>query len=61
MIEVPAAQVTSCCFGGKGLTDLYITTAGHGLSDEEIDATTAGGLFLAQPGVRGLQVARFSG
>ena len=61
VVEVPASQVTSCCFGGKGLTDLYITTAAHGLSDQEIDATTAGGLFIAQPGVRGLQVARFSG
>jgi sugar lactone lactonase YvrE len=26
-IKVPALQVTSCCFGGKDLTDLYITTA----------------------------------
>jgi sugar lactone lactonase YvrE len=60
-IDVPAAQVTSCCFGGKGLTDLYITTAGEGLPGDEAKHTRAGGLFRASPGVRGLQVARFAG
>ncbi|MCP3855173.1 MAG: SMP-30/gluconolactonase/LRE family protein [Actinomycetia bacterium] len=28
-IEVPASEVTSCCFGGADRRDLYIVTAGH--------------------------------
>lgn len=33
-IKVPSLQITSCCFGGKNLDELYITSAYDGLSDE---------------------------
>ncbi|MFI6290808.1 SMP-30/gluconolactonase/LRE family protein [Nonomuraea sp. NPDC050790] len=35
-VEVPAANVTSCAFGGPGLGDLYITTAWDGKAGGEL-------------------------
>ncbi|MDR3708620.1 MAG: SMP-30/gluconolactonase/LRE family protein [Capsulimonadaceae bacterium] len=50
-IEIPGAQnVTSCIFGGDGLTDLYITTA----RQEDEGSPNAGGIFHARPGVAGV-------
>lgn len=60
-VDVPAALVTSCCFGGPDLADLYITSAGRELPAAEAAATSAGGLFRVTPGVRGLPVAAFAG
>jgi len=45
-IEVPAAHVTSCVFGGPDLDRLYITTAAG-------DGAGAGALFVTEPGVTG--------
>ena len=54
-IDVPASNITSCAFGGEGLDELYITSAWIDLSDAERAAQPlAGGLFRADPGVRGL-------
>jgi sugar lactone lactonase YvrE len=50
VLELPVRFVTSCCFGGVDLDDLYITTA----SSEPDAEAFAGGLFRARPGVRGL-------
>jgi sugar lactone lactonase YvrE len=61
VIEVPARRVTSCCFGGEGLTDLYITSAALDLTDAEIEATHAGSVFRARPGVAGVPVSGFAG
>ena len=41
---VPAAQSTSCAFAGRELSDLYVTTATEGWSDEERRAQPAAGL-----------------
>ena len=61
-INVPAAQVTSCAFGGPDLADLYITTARTGLNDEQLrDQPHAGGVFRVRPGVRGLPAHEFAG
>ena len=40
-VLLPVANVTSCCFGGANMTDLYITTA----VDSEKKEALAGGLF----------------
>jgi sugar lactone lactonase YvrE len=62
VIEVPAAQVTNCTFGGKDLATLYITTARYGLSDEQLQNTPgAGDIFAVEPGVRGMADNRFCG
>jgi sugar lactone lactonase YvrE len=53
-IELPVSRVTSCCFGGPDLTDLYITTAWQGLRPEQRALEPlAGGLFQCRPGVTG--------
>ncbi len=45
-VSVPAQRVTSCCFGGKDLKDLFITTARTELSESELAAQPlAGGVF----------------
>lgn len=42
--EVPARQVTSCAFGGDGMSTLYVTTATENWSAEERLAEPAAGL-----------------
>jgi sugar lactone lactonase YvrE len=61
-IEVPVAKPTSCVFGGPNLSQLFITSASIGLSEEEKRAQPhAGGLFVAEPGVRGIADTPFRG
>lgn len=61
-IEVPAAQVTSCAFGGPDLNELYITTAREGFpAGGRPDQPHAGGVFRVRPGVRGRPSHRFAG
>jgi len=46
-IKLPASKITSCTFGGKDLTDLFITSAYVGLSEDELKAQPlAGSLFV---------------
>jgi sugar lactone lactonase YvrE len=62
VIRLPTARVTSCAFGGEGLSDLYVSTARHGLSGAQLAAQPlAGGLFAVRPGVGGLPAAPFAG
>jgi sugar lactone lactonase YvrE len=57
VIQLPVSQVTSCCFGGPDLGDLYITTARKGLGPERVAAEPlAGGVFRCRPGGTGLPV-----
>ncbi|MFD2700052.1 SMP-30/gluconolactonase/LRE family protein [Paenibacillus shunpengii] len=61
-IEVPASNVTSCCFGGEELDELYITTARNGLKEEQLLKTPhAGGVFRVKPGVKGQPTYRYKG
>ena len=59
VVEVPAAQVTACTFGGADLDQLFITTSREGLGPD--DDPLAGSLFRAEAGVRGLPVREFAG
>ena len=54
-IPLPVARVTSCTFGGDDLTDLYITSARVGLSEEALSQQPlAGSLFVIPDiGVKG--------
>lgn len=56
-IELPASNVTSCCFGDLDLATLYVTTASRGAPDEPL----AGSVFACRPGVRGLAATPFAG
>lgn len=53
-VDVPAPHVTSCCFGGKRLDILFITTAKYGLSEEQLEQyPLSGSVFHIKPGVKG--------
>jgi len=54
-IDLPVPNVTCCCFGGKNLDKLFITTARHKMSPEQIEQyPLSGGVFVVIPGVTGL-------
>jgi len=60
--ELPVTNVTCCCFGGRDLDTLYITTATQRLSPEALaQQPLAGSLFALRPGARGLPESRFAG
>lgn len=45
--KLPAAQITSCAFGGPELKDLYVTSAREGLTEEDIRLQPfAGSVFI---------------
>jgi sugar lactone lactonase YvrE len=60
-IPLPAARITSCCFGGEDLRDLYITSARKELSEEELEKHPhAGSLFVIKNiGYNGLPAFEF--
>jgi sugar lactone lactonase YvrE len=61
-VEVPAAQTSSCTFGGPDLDVLFITTAQKDFpAGGKPDQPHAGGLFACRPGVRGRPAHRFEG
>ena len=59
-VRVAAPHVTSCCFGGKDLQTLYITTARDGLSQEQLlKFPLSGSLFSCDTSVKGSQAHIF--
>ena len=59
-IPIPALNVTSCAFGGEGLTDLYITSARKGLTEQQLaQYPLTGGLFRLQSDVQGMPTFEF--
>jgi sugar lactone lactonase YvrE len=61
-IAIPAPHVTSCTFGGPGLTTLYVTTARSGMSEGALrQHPLAGGLFQIKDAGRGLPGSHFAG
>lgn len=53
-IRLDVSNVTCACFGGARLDTLYVTTARLHLSEEQLASQpTAGGLYVARPGVKG--------
>ncbi len=61
-VRLPVTRPASCMFGGDDLSTLFITTLRYRLSPEELaDQPLAGGLFKAEPGVKGLPEPRFAG
>ncbi|HEY8665422.1 MAG TPA: SMP-30/gluconolactonase/LRE family protein [Tepidisphaeraceae bacterium] len=51
-IDLPVKNVTSCCFGGDDLSDLYITTAGG--DDPKSNGEKSGALFRARNVTKGM-------
>jgi sugar lactone lactonase YvrE len=61
-ITVPANLTTACCFGGDRLTDLYITTARVGMSEDELaQQPLSGSVFVAPNAGSGLPSTVFAG
>jgi sugar lactone lactonase YvrE len=61
-IPVPADQASSCCFGGRKLDQLYITSARHGIDAKRLEAKPlTGALFVVNVGVKGLPTNAFDG
>jgi sugar lactone lactonase YvrE len=61
-VRLPVAKITSCCFGGPELRDLYVTTRRDGLSDAEVARQPlAGALLRLDVGVAGLPTDTFAG
>ena len=53
-VDVPALNITSCCFGGPDYGTLFITTARVGTDEEALKKyPNAGGIFQVRPGVTG--------
>lgn len=61
VVELPVSNVTCCCFGGKDLDTLYISTARQKMTPEHLAREPlAGNIFACRPGVRGLPEARYA-
>jgi len=61
-VRLPVARITSCCFGGDDLRDLYVTTRQEGLNAAEHTAQPlAGALLRLDVGVTGLPTDAFAG
>jgi sugar lactone lactonase YvrE len=62
VIALPVSNPTSAAFGGPDLRTLYVTSARHRLSADQLAAEPLAGALLAlEPGVRGLPGNRFAG
>ena len=59
VVDVPAARVRKPAFGGPALDRLYVTTAAPDAADPA--QPHAGGVFAADPGVRGLPPGTYAG
>jgi sugar lactone lactonase YvrE len=61
-IELPVTNPTHPVFGGPDLLTLYVTSARHHLSEEQLAAEPhAGAVLVLEPGVAGLPGNRFAG
>lgn len=62
-IRLPVSRPTSCAFGGKDLSTLYITSASIGLDERELEIQPfAGGLFSCEiSGAKGWPAPEFAG
>jgi sugar lactone lactonase YvrE len=60
-IALPASKITSCTFGGNDLQDLYVTSAGIGLTEKQRgEQPLAGSLFIIKNcGYQGLETTAF--
>jgi sugar lactone lactonase YvrE len=59
-VNIPATNVTSCCFGGPDLKTLFVTTARSGLSRQAVDENPdEGAIFTVDCGVRGMPISAF--
>ena len=59
-VMLPVSQPTMCAFGGDELDLLYVTSAAHGLTDDQKQAEPlAGAVLCFRPGVKGIEQPAF--
>lgn len=62
VVDLPVARITSCCFGGSELRDLYVTTRREGLGAAGVATQPlAGALLRLDVGVAGMPTHAFAG
>jgi sugar lactone lactonase YvrE len=60
VVTLPVKQVTSCCFGGKDMSDLFITTARYAMNAESLaKEPLAGSLFKISTTFKGSKSNRY--
>jgi sugar lactone lactonase YvrE len=60
VVQLPASHITSCCFGGPRLDELYITSAKDELSPEQLEREPlAGAVFRCDVGITGMPTKPF--
>uniref|UniRef100_UPI00398EC706 regucalcin-like n=1 Tax=Pristiophorus japonicus TaxID=55135 RepID=UPI00398EC706 len=62
-VKLPVSKTTSCCFGGKDYSDLYVTSATKRMDEESLRREPqAGGIFkVSGLGVKGIPPYSFMG
>ena len=61
-ISFPALNVSSCAFGGLGLTDIYVTTARKQMDSGQLAKyPLSGGLFRIRTDIQGMPTFAFGG
>ena len=61
-VDIPAPRVTSCTFGAKEMTTLYVTTARVELSQEQLSQfPLSGSVFAIDTNTKGSSVSLFKG
>jgi len=61
-IPVPVLQPSSCVFGGRGLNELYVTSARKGLREADLKKyPLSGGLFRIRTKIEGMETFQFAG
>lgn len=61
-IPMPVRRVTSCCFGGDDLTDLYVTSSKNGLTEQQLkEQPLSGSIFKVKVGVKGVPTYAYAG
>lgn len=60
-LRLPIRNPTSCCFGGAGLSTIFITSANHSSHGGGETLPLEGGLFAADVGVSGMPTTPFAG
>lgn len=61
-VTIPVKQVTSCCFGGEDMSELFITTARYAMNAESLaKEPLAGSLFKVKTEFKGSKSNRYGG
>jgi sugar lactone lactonase YvrE len=61
VVRLPGSQVTTCAFGGPGLSTLFIAVSARGLDEAALRSEKAGYVFAFEPGTQGLPGHQFDG